>query len=473
MFNSIEALESQITEYLDQLRFFSKQSWVPTTQVSKEKVLDVIVVGAGQSGLCLAYNLKLNGIRRISIIDQQPEGKSGPWNTFAKMKNLRTPKFIPGLESGNPLLSFKSWFCSKYSTEEYDEFNYIPTHYWAEYLNWFTIILQLNVSFDTELLNLQWSEKHQCYVTAIANNGKVTTHYARKIVLATGMTSVGKWALPDEFADVLPRDKYVCTWENYDGSTFDGKSVAVIGSGASGFDHATIAVKSGCTTLDVYSRTPLPEQAIYEALWRGRDDTDIYPDESEQAPADILQPILDFNCKLEDKARVKLLKKLFKYGRSGSHPEYLDRVELLNKMNILNGYKISELAMNENQIKIIANGEVRHYDMVIYATGPRQGLEYRQELECVRNQIRLWQHCQDEKLPLGLETLPKLSKHYHFMPLSEEHQHVSSIYSMSDIVQTSIGIQCLSKASAEIANHITEQLFTQNVEQVNAFIDTL
>src|SRR5450759_2454870 len=57
-------------------------------------VLDVLIVGGGQSGLGTAFGLKLERITNIRVIDRSPRGLEGPWRRFARMKELRTPKEV-------------------------------------------------------------------------------------------------------------------------------------------------------------------------------------------------------------------------------------------------------------------------------------------------------------------------------------------------------------------------------------------
>ena len=52
----------------------------------------MLIVGAGQSGLVTAFGLMRERVRNILVIDRAPEGKEGPWVTFARMPTLRSPK---------------------------------------------------------------------------------------------------------------------------------------------------------------------------------------------------------------------------------------------------------------------------------------------------------------------------------------------------------------------------------------------
>src|ERR1700712_495125 len=89
--------------------------WVqPLRHASGQPVFDVVVVGGGQSGLCTAFSLRCDGVANVLVIDGNPAGYEGPWDRFARMDRLRTPRFLVGLERGLPNLSVRAWFETKY-----------------------------------------------------------------------------------------------------------------------------------------------------------------------------------------------------------------------------------------------------------------------------------------------------------------------------------------------------------------------
>ena len=82
---------------------------VPRLHAGKP-ALDVLIVGAGQSGLVTAFGLMRERVRNILVIDRAPEGKEGPWVTFARMPTLRSPKVQTGPDLGIPSLTFQAWY---------------------------------------------------------------------------------------------------------------------------------------------------------------------------------------------------------------------------------------------------------------------------------------------------------------------------------------------------------------------------
>jgi cation diffusion facilitator CzcD-associated flavoprotein CzcO len=61
---------------------------------------NVVIVGAGHSGLGIGYGLKRKGVGSAVIIDQADPGPAGIWRSIARMVQLRTPKTLTGPERG-------------------------------------------------------------------------------------------------------------------------------------------------------------------------------------------------------------------------------------------------------------------------------------------------------------------------------------------------------------------------------------
>lgn len=64
---------------------------------------NVVIVGGGQSGLSIAYQLRRKGVGGVEVIDQAAPGQAGIWRSIARMHQLRTPKTMAGPSSGIPL----------------------------------------------------------------------------------------------------------------------------------------------------------------------------------------------------------------------------------------------------------------------------------------------------------------------------------------------------------------------------------
>jgi FAD-dependent urate hydroxylase len=61
-------------------------SWLtPVTGPDGRPALDVLIVGAGQSGLATAFALQRSQVTNIRVLDKAEEGREGPWLSYARM----------------------------------------------------------------------------------------------------------------------------------------------------------------------------------------------------------------------------------------------------------------------------------------------------------------------------------------------------------------------------------------------------
>jgi len=474
MFESVEALDAHVRESLADNRFYSKQSWVrPASTSDGDRIHDVVVVGAGQNGLALAYQLKLRGVRRIVVVDRQRRDRPGPWSHFARMPQLRTPKSIPGPDCGNPLLSFRAWFCSAYSAAEYASFEHIPLRHWQEYLAWFRQVLDIDTVNQVAITDIAWDPAHRCF--RLRTDDQVA-FAARKVCLATGITATGQWMVPSELTGALPRRSYFVAWEEIPWPELAGADLAVVGAGATGFDNAARALASGARSVTVIGRRPFPKKDLYFELWRGRDDSAVFPDEADSPPADQLDALLAHHVELADADRRALLAGLFRHGRSPANPDYLSRVCDVDRMTILEDWRLERIDHDPatGKVRITGNGERREFDRVIFATGPRGGLDHRPELRRLAAITRTWADTGDPPGDLDQHTYPKLTAHYQLQPrvgvIADELRH---IYCLAEIVHATVGLQSVQHVVPKVAAHIAATLYGEQVSDTIALMAAL
>src|SRR4051812_27879148 len=105
----LDALEAQVRRDLA-LTAHPRADWMKPRQRDGRAVLDVLIVGAGQSGLAAAFRLIRERVDNILVIDRAPKGQEGPWVTFARMPTLRSPKDQTGPDLDVPSLTFQAWY---------------------------------------------------------------------------------------------------------------------------------------------------------------------------------------------------------------------------------------------------------------------------------------------------------------------------------------------------------------------------
>jgi FAD-dependent urate hydroxylase len=223
-----------------------------------QPVLDVLIVGAGMNGIAAAGSLMFKGVRNISVIERSKPGQEGPWLTFARMDTLRSPKTLTGPALGVPSLTFRAWYEAKYGFEAWETLYKIYNQTWVEYLSWLQQMLGLPVRHGTALEALEPADG---FVRATLNqDGVRQTVLARRVVLATGRAGAGGVFWPDFVERALVPELAAHTNDDIDFEALAGKSIAILGGGASAWDNAATALERGAARVDMYVRRPyLPQ----------------------------------------------------------------------------------------------------------------------------------------------------------------------------------------------------------------------
>ena len=215
-------------------------------------VADVVVVGAGMNGIAAAASLIFKGVRNIRILERASAGNEGPWLSYARMDTLRSPKTLPGPALGIPSLSFRAWFEAVFGPEAWDTLYKIENGVWVDYLAWLQRILKLPVEHEVDVSRIT-PVGGLLRVETTSPKGAGTS-FARRIVLATGRRGAGGDKIPDFIdADLWP-DLAAHTNEVVDFAQLRGRSIGIVGGGASAWDNAAMALENGAARVDMYVR---------------------------------------------------------------------------------------------------------------------------------------------------------------------------------------------------------------------------
>lgn len=250
---SLTELNKQVKKDLTFLNF-GGQNWVRPKEHPEGHVYDVVVVGGGQSGLGIAFGLLKERIANILVIDDNTEGLEGPWETYARMVTLRTPKHLTSIDLGVPSLTFRSWWEAQTGSEGWEKVDKIPRGDWMNYLRWYRYILNLPVVNEVKL-NLIEPLENGIHRLHIEGTGAFSSHLlARKVILATGIQGGGEWHVPTMIKEKLPKKLYAHTSENISFDMLKDKKIAILGGGASAFDNANFALTQGVSEAHVFVR---------------------------------------------------------------------------------------------------------------------------------------------------------------------------------------------------------------------------
>jgi cation diffusion facilitator CzcD-associated flavoprotein CzcO len=234
---------------------YPSRPWVRPRQHKGEPVFDVVIVGAGQSGLAAGFGLLREHVENIVALDENPEGQEGPWITYARMVTLRTPKYLVGQELGVPSLTFRAWWEVQHGEAAWDALDKIPREEWMRYLRWYRATLGLPVRNECRVDLIEPTEP-QLFRLTVSGAGAPRQGFvlARKVVLATGIQGGGEWHVPRFIADVLPPSRYAHTSGPVDYAAMQGWTIGILGGGASAFDNAQFGLRLGVGEMHVFLR---------------------------------------------------------------------------------------------------------------------------------------------------------------------------------------------------------------------------
>lgn len=248
MTTGLGTLEARVAKDLA-LIAYPERDWVPPRRgPDGARLLDVLIVGAGQGGLVTGFRLLRERVGNILLIDARSEGEEGVWGDYARMITLRSWKTVTGPDLDIPSLTFQAWFEAQWGEAAFEALGKIPKEMWAAYLSWYRRVLGLPVRNAVALERVEGAADH---VVAHLSGGEVLR--ARKLVLATGIDGTGRWWMP-EALERLPGHLRAHTADAIDFAALKGRRIGVLGAAASAFDNASTALEAGAASVDLFSR---------------------------------------------------------------------------------------------------------------------------------------------------------------------------------------------------------------------------
>jgi hypothetical protein len=245
----LQQLEKELNRQLA-LTGFGGADWTRRREHPEGHVFDAVIVGGGQSGMAAAFGLARERVSNVLVIDENPAGFEGPWDTYARMVTLRTPKELTPIDFGIPALTYQAFWEAQHGKAGWDALDKIPRGDWMAYLRWYRRVLDLPIRNDAKLSRIEPLGAGLFKLHLAAGEPLL----ARKVILATGIQGGGKWHTPSMVSDALPRHLYAHTSEPIDFAALAGKKVAILGGGASAFDNANAALGQGVGEVHVFMR---------------------------------------------------------------------------------------------------------------------------------------------------------------------------------------------------------------------------
>ena len=429
---ALQALATQAQAEIAALAYPAR-SWVERRSPAGEEWCDVAIVGGGQSALGLAFGLQRAGVPNTLCLSAAAPGEAGPWQTYARMETLRTPKDLVGLEFGLPNLGFRRWYEVQFGSAAWEALGRIARVHWAAYLDWYAAATCAKIRHRTNVEAIRPIAGG--FALALQGPEGPSTLHARRVALATGFEGSGGWDVPAHIKNNLPPHAYAHSNGPLATGQVAGKRVAVLGHGASAFDNAAWALANGAARVDLcFRRAKLPE--INPHRW------------AEQAG------FLDHFYDLPDALRWQL----------GVAFRRMDQPPTANGVAAATSYPNFEAHPGRDWLRVAVDGDAIRIDtpkgplvadFLICATGLATDLARRPELDLVREHIALWA---DRYMPppelahAGLGASPYLGPDFEFLERRPgSAPYLKHLFCFSYAAMASHGGQCTSISGHKFA----------------------
>ena len=450
----LEALEARVRRELKSISH-PAQPWLrPRTGPDGKPALDVLIVGAGQSGSATAFGLLRSKVDNILAIDAAPLAAEGPWNTYARMHTLRNPKSYTGPDLDIPSLTCESWFSAKFGEAAWQALDMLPKELWAEYLLWVRRVTGVPVLNDTRLIDLRQAPDGELLQAEVESLEGRRTLYARKVVMATGQEGVGRWAIPATLAG-LPAERCVHSAAPVDFANLRNRKVVVIGAGASAFDNVASALEAGAASVHLLCRR-MDLQVIQPYRWltfRG-----------------FLRHLSD----LDDPWRWRFMRHILGL-REGFTQQTWERCAQHDHFHLHSGCSViaSRPSTDGDTVELDTSQGPMTADFVISATGIEVDFHARPELAAFADNIATWadryQPPAEEQDP-RLGTFPYLNDDYSFAERAPgrtpwlANVHLFAIGSTVSFGASGSSINALTTAVPKLVSGLTRGLFRDDIE---------
>lgn len=451
---SLETLNAQVKTDLAYLHFGSAD-WVRPLVHPEGHVYDVVIIGGGQCGLGAAFGLMRERIRNVLVLDENPAGYEGPWDTYARMVTLRTPKHLTSIDLGIPSLTFRAWWEAQFGSEGWAALDKIPRGDWMHYLRWYREVLSLPVVNEARLEQIEPLEGRLHRLHLSGSGAPSASILARKVVLATGIQGGGEWHVPSMIADALPRRLYAHTSDEIDFEPLQGKRIAILGGGASAFDNANFSLAEGVAEAHVFvRRKELPR---------------VNPIRQMEASG-----IIERFHTLSDAQKYAVVAHFFRLNQPPTNDTF-SRAAAWPGFQLHVGapwVEVRPTADGSGATVVTPQGE-HTYDFLIISTGTRTEPSLRPELQLVEHHIARWSDRYEPPAALAspiLDAHPYLTPGFAFQSRDEEgaaRLHGLFVFNFSALISCGLSASALSGLKyglPRLVSGVADQLFLDDRE---------
>src|SRR5260221_7409622 len=202
---------------------------------------DAIIIGAGISGLYQLYRLRELGLK-VRVLEAGPGvGGTWYWNRYPGAR-FDSESYYYGYSFSKELLDEWDW------TEHFS-----PQPETLKYLNYVAdkFDLRRDIQFRSRVRSAHWQTKTRSWEVTLEDGA---AHTARFLITAIGLLSAPTLPKIPGVESFKGRSCHTARWP-HEGVSFEGKRVAVIGTGATGVQTIQEVPKTA-SHLTVFQRTP-------------------------------------------------------------------------------------------------------------------------------------------------------------------------------------------------------------------------
>ncbi|MCD2472797.1 NAD(P)/FAD-dependent oxidoreductase [Jiella sp. MQZ9-1] len=418
---------------------------------------DVVILGAGQSGLAAGWGLKRHGVTNVVLLDASPAGCEGVWETYARNYEIRSPKETTGIEGGIPSLSIEAYTVARLGQPAWDAMGGVPRTIWMDYLRWFRSFAGLEIRNDTRVERIDYDADGVSL--SLAGGG---TMRARLLVLATGMEGGGAWVTPGIVSENLPRHVWNHSADVFDERHLSGKRVAVLGAGAAAFDMAVTALDAGAERVDMLIRRPeLPLRDVLRWFETGG-----FLVHAARIPPEVKWQISSYVGGL----------------RQAPAAHHFHRACTFENFKIHVGSGIEALSWTGSEIALRTPRRLWGFDHLFAATGVGVNMALRPELSRLREEAALWRDRFTP--PAGEERSPKLDfpwlDDYAFTertpgsaPGIDRVLAFNQLSAMSMGSFASVSIAAFLHGTPRLVQAVTRRLFDEQIDKIMPQLEAL